>query len=72
MQITKLGKHGHPLPELGVDAIHSHLIKKRTEFLSELESLSFYHDLPTKQLPIFFHSPFLLPDMKKAVDILQN
>lgn len=69
MQDVPQGLHGSSLADISSD-LQDYIIGQRTAELHPDEKLSFLFPLPTKETPVFFHPPFLLPDMEKATEIL--
>lgn len=69
MRNVPVGLHGSSLSDISSE-LHDYIIGQRTADLQPDEKLSFMFPLPTKETPVFFHSPFLLPDMEKATKIL--
>ncbi|WCL48186.1 single-stranded-DNA-specific exonuclease RecJ [Leptospira sp. GIMC2001] len=64
-------KHGASLVELqSSGGLYPSLLNERVVSLSNEESLPFLLNLSTDLQPIFFHSPFLLPDIEQAIDHL--
>lgn len=68
MPKPKKGIHGTPVENCSVSGLGSLLLSDRTKDLNPSEGMSFREDLTTKDLPVFFHPPFLLPDLYGATE----
>ncbi len=62
--------HGTPIQNLNGTSLAKHFLMSRTSGLGNVEILSFLFNPPCEELPLFFHPPFLLPDMEAAALLL--